>query len=170
MGVGVGCRGTSTALSTFSLRPSSLNFICSRLRECLASAGLGYGGLGGPRQCVRKSQRASLAPRRSLRSLSARSRIDQIAEKSINSGFAPCGANDMPGHRNQLAELSRRLRFGKCPCASQDLRLGAIEAHQIVPSGRRRQAIGNLAVATPELDGERSVVARLGGDVVKRIG
>src|SRR5580658_9580819 len=35
----------------------------SRLRECLALAWLSYGGPGGPRQCVRGSRRASLAPR-----------------------------------------------------------------------------------------------------------
>jgi hypothetical protein len=64
----------------------------SRWRECLASAGLRYGGLGGPRQCVRRSQRASLAPRRSILPLSASFHLDQTPKKSNQLGFRRAAA------------------------------------------------------------------------------
>jgi hypothetical protein len=62
----------------------------SRWRGCLTSAGLQYGSLGGPRQCVRRSRRASPAPRRSILPLSAGLRIDQIAEKSNQLAWFAC--------------------------------------------------------------------------------
>ena len=163
----------------------------------------------GPRQCVRRSRRASLAPRWSLHSLSAHFAIDDIGKMSINQRLPNASAlstrrvrRDIavcrtpwpfvkrvrfarwpesfdgrrrsirgPGSRDsRRGGLSRRLRLRKGPRAVQDLALRAIEANQIVPSGRRRQAVRDLAVAAAELDGERSVVAGLRGQVVERIG
>ena len=61
-----------------------------------------------------------------------------------------------------------RLREGPRPV--QNFRARSIEAHQIVPVGRRRQTIFNLAVAAAELDRDRAVLVRLRGDVVERVG
>src|ERR1700722_17965958 len=64
----------------------------------------------------------------------------------------------------------RRLRLRKSPCAVQDLRLRAVEAHEIVPACWNGKAIGDRALAAAELDGERPVIGRLRNKVVERIG
>src|SRR5882724_66712 len=62
-----------------------------------------------------------------------------------------------------------RLWLREFPRAVQDLRPGAIKAHHVIPAGHGRQAIGNFPVATAELDGDRTVLTFLGGDIVERV-
>src|SRR6516162_918400 len=65
--------------------------------------------------------------------------------------------------------LMHGMRFGKGPGAIENLGARAIEAHSVVPARLDRQAVGHLAVATAELDGNRAVGAFLCSDVVERI-
>src|SRR5262245_30689128 len=58
-------------------------------------------------------------------------------------------------------DLVCRLRFGKLPFAVQDFVMRPIEPHEVVPTIRDRQAVGNLAVTAAELHGDRSVRALL---------
>ena len=46
----------------------------------------------------------------------------------------------------------------------------AIESHHVIPSGRGRQAVRDLAVTAAELDGDRSIRTLFGGDAVERVG
>src|SRR5882724_9953448 len=62
-----------------------------------------------------------------------------------------------------------RLRLRKGPSAIQDLRPRTIEAHRIVPAFHDRQAFGELAGATAELDIDGSVRALGRGDIVERV-
>src|SRR5262245_27249182 len=66
-----------------------------------------------------------------------------------------------------VAHLRHRLRFGEGPCAVQDFGTRTIEAHQVIPARHGRQAVGDLAVAAAELDGNRAIVAFLRGDAVE---
>src|SRR6266481_5801159 len=65
---------------------------------------------------------------------------------------------------------THRLRLGEFPCAIEDFRSRAKEAHRVVPALYDRQAIRNFAVATAELDGDRAVRALFRGDVIHGIG
>ena len=56
------------------------------------------------------------------------------------------------------------------PSAVQDLGARTVEAHRVVPALHDRQAVGDLAVAAAELDGDRAVRALLRRDVVDRVG
>jgi hypothetical protein len=62
-----------------------------------------------------------------------------------------------------------RLCFRKFPHAIQDFGTRAVEAHGIIPARHDRQAIGNLAVAAAELNGDRSVRILLRCYIVKRV-
>jgi hypothetical protein len=63
-----------------------------------------------------------------------------------------------------------RLRLGEFPCAVQDFGARTIEAYHVIPARHGRQAVGDLAVAAAEPDGDRAVRAFLRGDTIQRIG
>jgi hypothetical protein len=67
-------------------------------------------------------------------------------------------------------EASLRLRLGEFPGAVEDFFSRRIETHCVIPTRHDRQAVGNLAVATAELHGNRTVAAFLRRDVVQGIG
>jgi len=62
------------------------------------------------------------------------------------------------------------LRQRKFPRTVEDFRSRAEQAHGVVPSLRDWQAIGNPAVAPPELDVDRTIRAFLGREAVQCIG
>src|SRR6266404_9524102 len=107
----------------------------------LAAARMGLTGMMAPRSC-----------RGSPRPLS----------KSKRRRVMPLGGHS-PGS-------THRLRLGEFPCAIEDFRSRAKEAHRVVPALYDRQAIRNFAVATAELDGDRAVRALFRGDVIYGIG
>jgi hypothetical protein len=69
----------------------------------------------------------------------------------------------MKGHRDALTD---RLRLREGPIAVQHFGSRTIEADHIVPAGHDRQTVGDLAVATAELDGNRTVGIFLRRDAV----
>jgi hypothetical protein len=56
------------------------------------------------------------------------------------------------------------LRQGECPCAIEDFRARAEETHRVIPTRRDRNAIGHFAIASAELDCDRTVRAFFCGD------
>src|SRR5690606_23879259 len=62
-----------------------------------------------------------------------------------------------------------RLGLRKFPGAVQDFGARTIEPHQVVPALHGRQAIGNLAVTTAELDDNSAVCTFPRRDVVEAI-
>ena len=58
------------------------------------------------------------------------------------------------------------LRLGKSPCAIEDFASREKETHCVVPPLRDRQAIGDFAVASAELDGDGTIRAFFRGDAV----
>src|SRR5262245_54760477 len=74
------------------------------------------------------------------------------------------------GFRRRQSHLSRHgLSLRESPFSIQDFRAWTVEPNEIVPSRRDRQAVGNLAVADAELNGDRSVRILPGSDVVQRV-
>jgi hypothetical protein len=70
-----------------------------------------------------------------------------------------CLLSAKSGHSESLANSIHRLRLRELPCAVQNLRAWTIEADHIVPAGHDRQAVGDLAVATAELNRNRTSVS-----------
>src|SRR4051812_4388520 len=63
-----------------------------------------------------------------------------------------------------------RLGLGEGPVPAEDLGTRAVGTHEIVPAGRGRQAVRNLAVAAAELYGDRAVGVLLRREVIQRVG
>jgi len=74
------------------------------------------------------------------------------------------------GSLGQPVRSVDRLRLREIPGAAQDLGAGPIEPHGVVPSLDHRQAVGYLAVAAAELDGDGTITALLCRQVVDRVG
>ena len=73
-------------------------------------------------------------------------------------------------HWSQNSGSTLGLRQRKFPRTVEDFRSRAEQAHGVVPSLRDWQAIGDLAVAPPELDVDRTIRAFLRREAVQRIG
>ena len=67
-------------------------------------------------------------------------------------------------------ESFNRLCLRELPGSVEDFLPRAVEADHIVPARRDRQAVGSLAVAPAELDGNRAVLTLLRCEVVDRVG
>src|SRR3954462_6128539 len=68
-----------------------------------------------------------------------------------------------------MATSTGRLRFREFPLAVQDFVARAIKARRVIPTRHDRQTVRNLAVATAELDSDRTIRIFLRGDVVQRV-
>src|SRR5216684_3504692 len=66
--------------------------------------------------------------------------------------------------------LAGRLRLRELPLAALDFGTRAIEPDGVVPALHDRQAIRTLAVATAELNSDRTVGAFMAGDAIDRVG
>ena len=66
--------------------------------------------------------------------------------------------------------LTRGLRFWELPLAVQNFGARAIKPYGVIPALHDWQAIGDLAIAATEVDGDRAVVAPLGRQVIERVG
>ena len=64
------------------------------------------------------------------------------------------------------ANSIRGLSLRESPGAVQNLGAGSVEAHCINPALEDRQAVGSLAVAAAELNGDQTVLAFLRRDIV----
>src|SRR5262249_31459300 len=69
-----------------------------------------------------------------------------------------------------LLDSFHRLCLRELPAPVEDLLPRAVEAHQVVPARRDRQAVGRRAVAAAELDHDRAVRLLLGRQVVESVG
>src|SRR5262249_16132911 len=73
------------------------------------------------------------------------------------------------GSSPECSRLLHRLCLGELPGAVEDFPPRAVEAYQVVPARRGRQAVGGLAVADAELDRDRAVLVFLRRQVVERV-
>src|SRR5258707_14568643 len=65
-----------------------------------------------------------------------------------------------------MAPSTSRLRLREFPLAVQDFGARPVEPHGVIPAAHDRQAVGQLAVATAKLDGDRAVAAFFRGQIV----
>src|SRR3974390_1202538 len=98
-----------------------------------------------------------------------------LSQPARNSGMAAELANNKADAKTNdgfIAASSRvslgyRLRFGEFPGSVQNLGSRAIEPGHVIPAVHDGQAVGDLAIAAAELDGDRTARFFFRGDIVQ---